>query len=198
MSHLRNSIPMLRLIPVLLPVILAGCRQPATSESAATGQHDPPPPAAASHADATEAAATADAEREPGTDLPGAEAASDGAPNAPNAAQPPKTVVAYYFHRTMRCPTCLSIEDQARKAVQTGFVRELERGTVEWRAVNIDQNGNEHFEKDFELTASSLVIVEMKDEKIARWKNLGRVWELVGDGPAFRRYVETEVAGFLD
>jgi hypothetical protein len=106
--------------------------------------------------------------------------------------------VAYYFHRTLRCPTCLAIEQQARDAVETGYFEELEAGKLEWHAVNIEEPGNEHFESDFELSTSSLVLVEMKGDEVVRWKNLEDVWELVHDEPAFQKYVWTELTTFLE
>jgi hypothetical protein len=40
-------------------------------------------------------------------------------------------VIAYYFHRTMRCPTCLSIEKQAREAIEIAYSEELRSGKLE-------------------------------------------------------------------
>jgi hypothetical protein len=105
--------------------------------------------------------------------------------------------IAYYFHRTLRCPTCLAIEEQARKAVEEGYDEELAAGKLKWRAVNIEAEGNEHFEKDFELSTSSLVLVEMKGDEVVQWKDLAKVWELVHDEPAFQKYVWAEVTAFL-
>jgi hypothetical protein len=106
-------------------------------------------------------------------------------------------VIVYYFHRTVRCPTCLAIEEQARKAVETGYEEELAAGKLEWHAVNIEEPGNEHFEDDFGLSTSSLVLVEMKGDEVVRWKDLAKVWELVHEEPAFQKYVWTEVTAFL-
>jgi hypothetical protein len=106
-------------------------------------------------------------------------------------------VVAYYFHRTVRCPTCLSIEKQSREAIELTYGGELRAATLEWHAVNIEEPGNEHFEKDFELQSQSLVLVEMAGKRVARWKLLPRVWELVEDPYGFQEYVVTEVAVFL-
>jgi len=106
-------------------------------------------------------------------------------------------VVAYYFHRTIRCPTCLSIEKQSREAIELTYGGELRAGTLEWRAVNIEEAGNEHFEQDFELPSQSLVLAEMTGGRVRRWKNLTRVWELVEDPYGFQEYVATEVGAFL-
>lgn len=106
-------------------------------------------------------------------------------------------VAAFYFHRTVRCHTCLQIEEWAKQAIEMHFAGELNGGLIEWRAINIEESGNEHFEKDYELTAQSLVLVRMRDGKPAEWKNLKSVWELVGDYGGFTEYVRTELSSFL-
>ena len=70
------------------------------------------------------------------------------------------TVTVYYFHRTLRCPTCLRIEELARDVLQHQFADEQATGTVIWRMINIEKPENVHFEKDFDLKAQSLVIIE--------------------------------------
>lgn len=114
-----------------------------------------------------------------------------------DAAGPNTRVIAYYFHRTMRCPACLSIEAQARDAINEGYADALASNRLEWRPVNVEEEGNAHFESDFELSGSSLVIVEMLDDRVARWKNLERVWELEEDPPGFQEYVWTELMEYL-
>jgi len=106
-------------------------------------------------------------------------------------------VVAFYFHRTVRCHSCLQIEEWARQAIESRFANEIANGLVEWRAVNIDQPENKHFEKDYELPAQALVLVRMKDGQPTEWKNLKAVWELLGDYGRFTEYVQTEVSSFL-
>ncbi len=118
------------------------------------------------------------------------------APVATDATALP-VVVAFYFHRTLRCHSCLQIEEWARQAIEYRFANEMANGIVAWRAVNIDQPENKHFEKDYELTAQSLVLVRMKDGQPAAWKNLKSVWELLGDYGRFTEYVQTELSSFL-
>ncbi len=54
-------------------------------------------------------------------------------PNAPQPASAsqdaglPRGYVAYYFHRTIRCPTCLSIESQSQEAVNSVFAGRVSR-----------------------------------------------------------------------
>lgn len=106
-------------------------------------------------------------------------------------------LVVYYFHRTLRCATCLSIEHQTYAAIQDAFPDALARGRIEWRPVNTQEKGNEHFETDFALPTSSLVIVQMRGDEVVAWKNLDRVWELADQPDRFRDYVLDEVMAML-
>ncbi len=105
--------------------------------------------------------------------------------------------MAYYFHRTLRCPTCLSIEKQAKEAIEAGFAGEMADGVLTWRAVNIETQGNGHFEQDFEIDRQTLMFVEWRGGKAVRSAKPERVWELVEDPVAFQTYVQQEMRAFL-
>ena len=107
------------------------------------------------------------------------------------------TVVAYYFHRTFRCPSCLAIEALSLEALQSGFEQALRDGALEWLTVNIDEPGGEDFVNDFDLSTSSLVIADMQNGKQVKWKKLEEVWKLKDDRDAFVKYVQDEVATYL-
>ncbi len=116
---------------------------------------------------------------------------------AENAAMPDSKVIAYYFHRTVRCHTCLAIEDLSRQTIESVFGEQLAEGRIEWRPVNIEQKGNEHFEDDFELKNQSLVLVKLEGGKQADWKNLTSVWDLIQDHEKFVQYVREETSKYL-
>ncbi len=107
-------------------------------------------------------------------------------------------IVAFYFHRTKRCPTCLKIEKYADEAIKTGFADELKSDLLEWRNVNIDDKENEHFEDDYQLYAQSVVLVEIKDGKQEKWKNLEQIWDLVGNKEAFINFIQKEIKLFME
>ena len=107
-------------------------------------------------------------------------------------------LLVYYFHTNVRCPSCLKIEDLTRRTVDQWFDGPVREGLVAWRPVNIEEAGNEHFIDEYELTVKSVVIVDWRDGRAARWKNLGRVWELLDDDEAFVTYVRDEVGAWLD
>ena len=106
-------------------------------------------------------------------------------------------VIAYYFHGTARCTTCRAIEAYALEAVETGFPEELQSGTLEWHAINVEEPENQHFVDEYELTTRSLVLAHMQGQSQVRWKNLDQVWDLVYDRDAFISYVQDETTTFL-
>jgi hypothetical protein len=133
----------------------------------------------------------------PTSPAPAQPAVASQTPGQNRASPPEQQVIAYYFHRTLRCATCLAIEKQSKEAVENHFKGELLEGRLQWQAVNIELPANTHFEKDFQLQAQALVLVKMKQGKVASWKNLPKVWDLVDDPGKFDEYVRTELAAFL-
>lgn len=108
-------------------------------------------------------------------------------------------VVAYYLHSTQRCSTCLKIERVAADTLKTRFADELQRGELEWYALNMEQAPNEHFVSDYALVTSSLVIVDLRDGRQHDWTNMERVWELVHDDQAaLADYVAAQVRAYLE
>jgi hypothetical protein len=182
----------------VLTAALSGCGRPtAMQQDAPTPEVSSPAPVRpAPSAPAPQPAPSA--AQSPAANTPLVAPAAANAPNAQPAPVPAaRKFIAYYFHRTLRCPTCLKIERTAKQAIEKGFAPDLKSGRLEWRAVNIEEPGNEHFEKDFELESSSLVLVEMNDDQVVRWKNLEQVWELVGNPARFDAYVQSELRAFM-
>ena len=123
--------------------------------------------------------------------------ASTGGDAAKSEQLPDDRMIVYYFHGNMRCPTCNTLEAYSKEAVETLFADELNSGQVEFQVVNYDESWNGHFLTDYDLSFQSLVLVEMKDGKEVRFTNLDKIWELVGNKPAYFDYVRGEVDAYL-
>jgi hypothetical protein len=106
-------------------------------------------------------------------------------------------MIAYYFHVTVRCITCRTIESYSMEAIDRGFPEELKKKVIEWRPVNVQLVENRHFIQDYRLFTRSLVLVKVKDGKQVEWRNLEKVWDLVGNKEAFLRYVRANVTTYL-
>lgn len=109
-----------------------------------------------------------------------------------------RRVVATYFHGNVRCTTCRKVEAYAREAVEQGFQAEVAAGTVEFRAVNLEEAQNAHFVQDYQLVNKSVVVTEELDGKLARWVKLDEVWSLVGNRDAYHHYVQDAIRGYLE
>lgn len=113
------------------------------------------------------------------------------------AGAPSQKVVAYYFHVSVRCSTCHAIQEYSREALERFFPEQLKSGTLEWRPVNVQLPQNRHFIRDYQLYTRSLVLVKIKDGKQVEWRNLEKVWELVGRKNDFLKYVQGHVRTYL-
>ncbi len=126
------------------------------------------------------------------------------APASAVAAQPiadetaaPDRVVVYYFHTTQRCPTCRRIESWSELALTAAFKDELADSSLVFLPVNVDEKGNEHFVKDYELYTKSLIVSDLRSGVQLRWENLQKVWEYTGNQAQFFAYVQSEVRKHL-
>ncbi len=184
---------------VLLILAAAGCERAASTADGGAPPPETRSPAAAQMPGAVpRTSAAAAPPPTPASVRPAPDAGRSPALSADDPApEPPRRFCAYYFHRTLRCPTCLAIERQARAALEEFYGGELATGRLMWQAVNIEAPGHEHFERDFDLQSQALVLVELTDDRASRWEVLPKVWELVEDPPGFQAYVVTEVAQFM-
>ena len=105
-------------------------------------------------------------------------------------------IVVYYFHGNVRCATCRKIEAYSEEAVKTTFAAELKSGAIEWRVLNIEEPANAHFIQEYQLYTRSLVLADAANPK--RFKNLEKVWALVGQKDFFFRYVQDEIRAYRD
>ncbi len=165
-----------RIIPIacfVLAVSISGCQERASSDSAVEIEHSS---IEATHVDQKSNAV--DSVKSPDKNSP--------------------TVIAYYFHRTMRCPTCLSIEANAARVIEDYFPQQIAEGTLTWIPFNLDEPEGEEFEKEFDVSVSTLVLTKTEDGNHTKYKKLEKVWDFIGDPVKFNGYVRKEVQLFLD
>jgi len=122
----------------------------------------------------------------------------DSIETAANQGQESGQVVVYYLHMNRRCMTCRKLEAYSKEAISDGFAEQLKAGAIIWRVENFEKEGNEHFAKDYQLYSQSLILSRQHDGKETEWKNLDKIWNLVGDREQFISYVQTEVEQFMN
>ena len=108
------------------------------------------------------------------------------------------TVMVYYFHRTARCSTCLSIEAHAAQIVKNNFRQQLEDGRLMWVPFNRDEPGGAKFQKEFDITYNTLVVARTVDMDHVEFEKLDKVWQLLGDPDGFSEYVTDRINKFLN
>jgi hypothetical protein len=94
-------------------------------------------------------------------------------------AQPPDSVVAYYFHRTYRCVRCITMEAYVLAVIHLNYSTELEKGTLRWHAVDYEDPANAHYAEKHEFGGPALVLSHWADGSETRWTRVDEIWELL-------------------
>ena len=107
-------------------------------------------------------------------------------------------MIACYFHRTVRCPTCRRISAYIEEAVNTGFAPQMKDGSVKMVMVDFQDERNQKFTQAYRIAGPTLVLMDVHDGKVTSWKPAPKVWSLVGNKDQFFRYVQGEVQSYLE
>ncbi|MCK5605001.1 hypothetical protein KAR91_24135 [Candidatus Pacearchaeota archaeon] len=121
----------------------------------------------------------------------------DSSPVASSVPVSDSGVVAYYFHGNYRCASCRAIEAYTKEALELYFSDDIASGRLEFRAVNVEDKGNEHFVNDYKLYTKSVVLSKVKDGKEVGYKNLEGVWQHFRNKQQFFDYVKKETEAFI-
>jgi hypothetical protein len=125
------------------------------------------------------------------------------APASPPAVEPqpteapPAHVVVSYFHRTIRCETCLMFEEVTERALRDGFAEELASGRIAWRVADFEEPGHESDVAKYGIVESSLIVSRYVGDEEKEWRKLDAIWSLAADERALLDYIQFEVAAHL-
>lgn len=106
-------------------------------------------------------------------------------------------LVVYYLHGDRRCATCMKLESYTFEAIHDNFKTALEDSAIVWRVVNYETEGNERFVEDYKLFTKSVILSRVVDGEEVEWKNLDKIWQLVGDKERFLTYIAEETENFI-
>jgi hypothetical protein len=118
------------------------------------------------------------------------------APVAADRAEPSSVAVSY-FHRTIRCETCLKFEALTERALRDAFADELASGRLVWRVMDFEEPGHESDIARYDIFESSLIVSRFVGDEEKEWKKLDAIWDLVRDEEVFIRYIQSEVGAYL-
>jgi len=117
---------------------------------------------------------------------------------AAKPALPAHRVVAYYFHRTQRCPTCLMVGEYLEESLKTGMARELKDGRVALVFIDFQDPKNKAHTDYYKIAGPTLVLADVRKEKVVGWKPAPKLWSLVGNKEKFSKYVQAEIRSVLE
>ncbi|HID77402.1 MAG TPA: hypothetical protein EYP56_15580 [Planctomycetaceae bacterium] len=110
---------------------------------------------------------------------------------------PDDALAVFYFHGSIRCPTCRAIESQAHEVVESDFAMLVAGRKLVWKVFNYESPGGEELAKRFDVQMPVVVLARTKGSEIQEWRRLDKVWILVDDKPAFARYIRDEINAML-
>jgi hypothetical protein len=114
------------------------------------------------------------------------------------AAEPPaRRVLALYFHRTERCPTCQKMGSYAEAAVKQGFAAQLKDGTVAFHYIDFEDKKNAKLAKGYKVSDPALIVAKIEGNKVREYEDLEDIWTHVEDKQAFIKYVQQHISAYL-
>lgn len=70
-----------------------------------------------------------------------------------------------YFHAKNRCPTCISIEENTKKTLDTYFASQLKDGTIKLQVLDVSEEKNEKIVEKYEADGSGLFLTKVEGKK---------------------------------
>jgi hypothetical protein len=116
---------------------------------------------------------------------------------APAADAPQDRVIAMYFHRTERCPTCQKMGSYSDEALKTAFAEELKSGRVAFHFIDLEDAKKARYTKAYDVSGPALIVAKIVDGKVVSYRNLEEIWSHVDDKDKFLGYVQENVKASL-
>lgn len=116
--------------------------------------------------------------------------------NTGNAETITDKLQVYYFHRTQRCYSCLTIGKYVKETIENNFADEIKNGTIDFQEINVELPKNREVTKKFQASGSSLFInaIRNNQDDISQDTN---VWRLLGNENQFKSYLENKLNSLL-
>ena len=103
-----------------------------------------------------------------------------------------------YFHATIRCQGCLTIEEYTQGAVFSTFEKQLRDSTITLNSIDFLKPENEHYQDDYKFETQTLILSKKLNGKEVKWKNLDKIWDYSSNFVKFQKYIKEEINKFLN
>ena len=116
--------------------------------------------------------------------------------NVGNAEMIADKLQVYYFHRTQRCYSCLTIGKYIKETIEDNFADEIKNGSIDFQEINVELPENREVAKKFQASGSALFInaIRNNQDDISQDTN---VWRLVANENQFKSYLENKLNSLL-
>lgn len=79
--------------------------------------------------------------------------------------QKPTRLLVVYFHAQHRCPTCISIEENTKKTLNTYFAAQMKDGSIKLQVLDVSEDKNEKMVLKYEADGSGLYLTRLEGKK---------------------------------
>lgn len=103
-------------------------------------------------------------------------------------------IEAFYFHFTVRCTTCRTIEASTRDNLETLYPNQVKQGLITFQSVNLDEESSKPIAKKLGVSGQTLLLVK-GDQKI-NLTNEGFMYAVVKP-EKFKEIINEKVDGLM-
>jgi len=113
------------------------------------------------------------------------------------ATVPPNRVIAAYFHRTQRCPTCLRVSQTVGKILKDHFTEQMNSNQVQFLEIDFQAPQNAHLARAYQITGPQLVLIHVEGGRVVAWQPMPKVWSLLIKPEELDKYITSGVENYL-
>ncbi|HOA53481.1 MAG: nitrophenyl compound nitroreductase subunit ArsF family protein [Thermogutta sp.] len=113
------------------------------------------------------------------------------------AAIPPNRIIAAYFHRTQRCPTCLRVSQTVANILKAHFAEQMKSNQVQFVEIDFQAPQNAHLARAYQITGPQLVLIQVEGGRVVAWQPMPKVWSLLIKPQELDQYVTSNVEAYL-
>ena len=72
---------------------------------------------------------------------------------------PENTIQVYYFHGSIRCHTCVAVDENTHRYLKELFPEKVEKGEIIFQSINIDENERPDLVKKYQIYGQTLLFI---------------------------------------
>jgi hypothetical protein len=71
-----------------------------------------------------------------------------------------KDIRVYYFHNTMRCPTCNAVENETKMVLEMFYEDNMKTGVIDFTSLNLEEDEGEKMAESLSVSGQTLLLVK--------------------------------------